>query len=78
MSDHSAVQPVSVFQRYRKAVAAGLGALTPGPLVGILALIGVHMDAVTAGTIIGVLSPLVALVATAKAKANATDASPSV
>lgn len=57
--------------KYVKAIAAFLGGITPGAAVGILALFGVDMDAVTVGTIIGAVSPILALIATWRAPANA-------
>jgi hypothetical protein len=71
MSDHSAVPTVSVFSRYRKAVAAGLGALTPPVAAGLLALVGVNIDASVAAVLIGVLSPVIAVGSTVRAKPNA-------
>ncbi len=57
-------------RNYVKAIAAFLGGITPGAVVGILALFGVHMDAVTVGTILGAVSPVLALIATWRAPAN--------
>lgn len=64
--------------KYVKAIAAFLGGLTPGAVVGILALFGVHMDAVTVGTLIGAVSPVLALLATWRAPANAVNTPPQI
>ena len=53
--------------RYRKAIAALLGAATPAVVVGVLGLLGVHIDPTLAGGICTVLAAPV----TALAPANA-------
>lgn len=64
--------------KYIKAIAAFLGGITPAAVVGILAAFGVHMDAVTVGSILGAASPVLALLATWRAPANAVDAPPTI
>lgn len=56
--------------KYIKAVAAFIGALTPGAVVGVLAVVGVRLDAATVGAAIGAAAPVLALIATWRAPAN--------
>ena len=53
--------------RYSKAIAALLGGLTPAIVVGVLALVGVHVDQTVAAGI----CTICAVVATILAPANA-------
>lgn len=61
-------------KKYVKAIAALLGALTPGAVVGILAVFGVELDERVAAGIIGAAAPLLSLLATWRAPANAPGA----
>lgn len=56
--------------KYAKALAAFVGGLTPGALVGLAALAGVDMDPATAAAIVAALAPLTALIATVVGPAN--------
>jgi hypothetical protein len=60
--------------RFRKAVAAGVGGLTPPAVVGLLDLFGAHINNGTAAVLIGILSPIFAVGATVAAKPNADGA----
>jgi hypothetical protein len=59
-----------VFRKYSKAFLAALGGLTPAAVVGILALFHVQLDSGTVGTLLGVLAPLLATLATIVGPAN--------
>lgn len=58
--------------RYSKAIAALLGALTPTVVIGVLAVVGVHIDPTLAAAICTVL----AAAATMLAPANTPSAAP--
>ena len=58
--------------RFRKGVAAGWGTLTPSVVVGVLLLLGVHIDLDTAAWIIAVGSPLLGTGAVVASKPNAS------
>jgi hypothetical protein len=62
--------------RYSKALAALLGALTPTVLMGILALVGVHVDPTLAAGICTVAAAVAVLIAPANAQAAASPDSP--
>ncbi|OZM75082.1 hypothetical protein CFN78_02595 [Amycolatopsis antarctica] len=61
---------MSVWQRYRKAFAALIGAATPAGLVGVLALVGVDITPELAAWLIGIGAAIIAPVAVAGAPAN--------
>lgn len=65
-----------ILRKYGKAVAALLGGLTPAFLVSVAELAGLNLDTATAAGLIGILSPIVAMVATALAPANELPAPP--
>jgi hypothetical protein len=56
--------------RYSKAIAALLGALTPTVVVGILALVGVHVDPALAAGICTVAAAIATVLAPANAGAK--------
>jgi hypothetical protein len=58
--------------RIRKTTAAVWSTLTPPALVGVLALLGFHVDAATAAAILGVGAAVLAPAAVYRAKANET------
>lgn len=53
--------------RYAKAIAALIGALTPAVVVGILALVGIHVDPTLAAGICAVLATVATIIAPANA-----------
>lgn len=55
--------------RYAKAIAALVGGLTPAVVVGVLALVGVHIDPILAAGICTVLATLTTIIAPANASA---------
>lgn len=57
-------------REYTKAVLAAVGGLTPGLAVGVLALVGVHIDTDTATLIIATVSPILAALGVAAGPAN--------
>lgn len=65
-----------IVRKYAKAFAALLGALTPPVLLSVSDLAGLHWTTATAAGLIGILSPIVAMVATALAPANELPAPP--
>lgn len=62
--------------RIRKTVAAVWSTLTPPAVVGVLALLGVHIDVATAVLILGVGTALLTPAAVYRAKANETAPTP--
>lgn len=63
-------------RRYVKAVAALLGGITPPVLLGIAHLVGWDLPTDTAVLLVGILSPLIASVATWGAPANTVSTVP--
>lgn len=51
--------------RYAKAIAALIGGLTPAVVVGVLALIGVHIDPTLAAGVCAVLATVATIIAPA-------------
>ena len=56
--------------RYAKAIAALIGGITPAIVVGILALVGVHIDPTLAAGICTVLATVATIIAPANAPAK--------
>lgn len=69
---------VSFVERFAKAFWGAAGALTPAAAVGVLALFGVHLDAVTVAGLLGLLSPLLGTAAVVAAPANTPKPPPAV
>ncbi|MEV6898353.1 hypothetical protein [Amycolatopsis sp. NPDC051372] len=61
---------VNKLRKYAKAVLAEVGGLTPGLVVGVLALFHVDIDATTAATVVAVASPILAAIGIAAGPAN--------
>ncbi|MFI5607787.1 hypothetical protein [Amycolatopsis sp. NPDC051903] len=56
--------------KYAKAILAAVFGLSPAVVVGILALVGVHVDETTVTALVGVLSPVLATLGVAVGPAN--------
>jgi len=64
---HSLDTPAPWYARYSKALAALLGTLTPGAVLALLGLFGVHVDSTVAMAIVTVLGFLSTILAPANA-----------
>lgn len=58
--------------RYAKAIAALLGGLTPAAVMGILALVGVHIDPIVAAGICTALATVATIIAPANTPVKLT------